>query len=138
MGFAAAARILIAADIFARFRFFFMMDDNVRVWKAQRISEGDSAFANLPYPLECSTSGKLPSKKDVPLSAVAIRTLAQLLCVIGSHPLSHMVRWQVLKHFQDAAFRSEMCKFGMIGFDRLGRREVSSRLLRVSFPEVFV
>ena len=32
----------------------------------------------------------------------------------------------MLKYFQEATFRNELRKFGVIGFDRLGRREVGS------------
>lgn len=32
----------------------------------------------------------------------------------------------MLKYFQEASFRDELHKFGVIGFDRLGRREVGS------------
>ena len=47
-----------------------MMDDNVRVWKAQRIGADDGFFATLPYQLECSKLGREGPNKDVPLRVV--------------------------------------------------------------------
>ena len=82
------------------FRFFFMMDDNVQAWKACPLDADDSVFSALPYPLERFQDGRAGRKKDIPLC-------------------------EVLAHFQAVEFRDELQKFGMIGFDRLGRREVS-------------
>jgi len=82
------------------FRFCFVMDDNVRAWKAVRMGDDDAFFSNLPFPFEHFANGKVGSKKDVPLKAV-------------------------LKHFQARGFRNELHKFGMLGFDRLGRWDKS-------------
>jgi len=82
------------------FRFFFMMDDNVQAWKACPLEADNSVFEGLPYPLERFRDNRTGQKKDVPLC-------------------------EVLAHFQADEFRDELLKFGMIGFDRLGRREVA-------------
>lgn len=86
------------------FRFFFMMDDNVQAWKACPLNsvEGgpNSVFSALQqYPLERFQNGSAGQKRDIPLC-------------------------EVLVHYQADEFRDELLKFGMIGFDRLGRREV--------------
>ena len=79
------------------FRFFFMMDDNVQAWKACPLEVDNSVFTGLQYPLERFQDGRVGKRKDIPLC-------------------------EVLVHFQAEDFRDELRKFGMIGFDRLGRR----------------
>ena len=53
-------------------------------------------FNRWPYPFEINKAGKEGKKKDLPLC-------------------------EVLKYFQAEEFRSELYKFGLIGFDRFGR-----------------
>ena len=130
------------------FYFAFVMDDNVRSWKAVPMNPQDGAldgartrvrlrlagpcvrprcsspalsyrrpcaanpgaelFQSWKYPLESNTKNELGPKKDLPLR-------------------------EILKYFQAADFResdpnkSNLHKFGMIGFDRFGRPPTATR-----------
>jgi len=77
------------------FRFCFIMDDNVRVWKCLPVGANDAYFENSPYPREVLANGSSGSKRDIPLNGV-------------------------LKVLEDMD-RDERAKFGMLGFWRLGR-----------------
>eukprot|EP00656_Telonema_subtile_P013279 TRINITY_DN16737_c0_g1_i1.p1 TRINITY_DN16737_c0_g1~~TRINITY_DN16737_c0_g1_i1.p1 ORF type:complete len:348 (-),score=69.09 TRINITY_DN16737_c0_g1_i1:258-1301(-) len=80
------------------FRIVMTMDDNVQAWKAVSMGPSDDTFANLGFPLEEFKDQRKGPKKDVPLGAV-------------------------LRYFQEPDFREQLCKFGVLGFDRFGRRE---------------
>ena len=94
----------VAAQICSpSFRCVLMMDDNVHAWKAVDTGNGkqcDPVFKSFGYPLEVFRDGRTGTKKDLPLR-------------------------EVLRHFQDPAFRDSLHKFGMIGFDRFGRRSTA-------------
>ena len=103
--------IMLFADAICHpsFKYAFVMDDNVVAWKAPAIGASDSFFDDhLPYPIEVFQSGREGKMKDVPLSVV-------------------------LEHFQHDDFRSELKKFGIIGFDRLSSRHYTAVPVKSAF-----
>ena len=88
------AKLICAPD----FPFCFMLDDNVEAWKGIRIGDADPVFEQLfkQYPFEENKNGETGKKKDIQLETV-------------------------LSHFQHDEFRTDLAKFGLIGFGRIGK-----------------
>lgn len=92
------------------FRFAFMLDDNVRAWKAIKVGDNDPFFYSLKSsPLEEDPLCDGPSpfhkgqRRDISL-------------------------YRVLRHFQDELGRTdELRKIGMIGFNRIGKYSAARR-----------
>jgi len=84
------------------FPMIFMMDDNVLAWKAVKMRDQDAvfdSFDNFPLERDAKTGQVGTRKRDLPLA-------------------------EVLRFFQMDEFVDELHKFGIIGFDRYGRRPV--------------